>query len=272
MASFHCARCGHRGASESVLGDFAVCPECGAPARSSTPPLVFRGAVYRYGARIAGLGPLARKLGSPIVRDGDGRAIARVEPRRAPVRRTIAVGLGAAAFVVSSVALGAALPIEGAVGFAARVLGVLVLLGLSLALVTALSPAPDLLLVAAGPDPTLLLRVRPTRHGFARTTLVVEDGEGAELGSMELDRLRNVVLPLSLLGPVATVQSREGPRVVARRAGLAPSMTLVTDDGTVLGRLGPGAGLVSADELRLDVEPCPVDPRLLVAALVLLRA
>jgi hypothetical protein len=253
------------------MAGFALCARCGARADSSSQTNPFKGPVYRFGARVPGFGPLARKLGSPVVRDGAGRPVARVQPRRAPVRRAVALMVGAASWVTGAGLLARTLmPVDDAVSLLLLALGVLGLLVGALVVVSMLSPGPDVLLVATGLDPRLLLRVRPTHEGWARSTLQVEDGDGVELGALELHRVRNVVWPLALLGPVAVSRPDGGTSLRVRRRGLGPSLSIEREDGTAIAAVGASPEPFGADELRI-LDRGSVDPRLLVAALVVLR-
>lgn len=273
MQGFSCRKCGFRGAPEDVLRDFAVCPECGGVVGGEAglaPP--FDRSVYRYGARLAGMGVLLAKLGPKLVRDEADRPIARVHPRRAPLRRLFALAAGSVTFVALTLAY-AWLVSQVADGWLLLplALGVIAILVAALGVVCLLSPGPDALLVAAGHDPRLLVRVRPTHDGWARSTLAVEDGDGTELGTLVLDRFRNVIYPLGALGPVAELHPAGGPRLLVTRQGAwTPGLVLAGEDGEVVATYGCNPGLLGPDELSV-IDPPPCDRRLFVAALMVLR-
>lgn len=274
MDAFTCAECGYAGAPEEVTPGFAVCPRCGGrgAATSSAP---FDGSMFRYGTRLAGMASqLAAKLGVTVVRDAADRPIARVSPRRMSPRRFVALAIGSLVFAASLLAyawLVEELPSGWLLARVVMVLGVLTVLGLSLSVVCLLSPGPDLLLVATGSDPRLLLRVRPVRNGWARSTLAVEDEHGRALGSIVLDRFRNVMIPLGALGPLAHIEPARGPRVIVRRpSSFLPGIVFTREDGDPVATFACNAGLFARDALEIVDEP-PIDRRLLVAAMVIVR-
>ncbi|HEY8430566.1 MAG TPA: hypothetical protein VIL20_19435 [Sandaracinaceae bacterium] len=273
--AFSCPDCGYVGPPEEIVPGLDVCPACGGrgAARESPPP--FDKSIYRYGTRLFGIASLfADKLGARTVRDAADRPIARVSSRRMTPKRFVALSTGAlvlgASLVLYAMLVGE-LPDGWLLARLVMLPGALFALGLSLAVVCLLSPGPDALLVAAGSDPRLLVRVRPVRDGWTKSTLAVEDGEGRALGSIVLDRFRNVFIPLGLLGPVASIDPARGPRVLVRRPSLLPGIVMArADDGDPIATFGCNAGLFTRDALEIVDEP-PIDRRLLVAVMVLVR-
>lgn len=273
---FSCPECGYVGTPEEITPGFAVCPDCGGRGAAHASPPPFDRSTYRYGSRLIGAVSLvASKLMPAIVRDAADQPIARVSRRRMPLRRFVALCVGSVVFTATLllyVWLIGDLPEGWLLARLVMLPGVLFVLGLSLSVVCLLSPGPEALLVASGRDPRLLLRIRPASDGWIRSTLAVEDEEGREVGTILLDRFRNAIFPLGALGPLAHIEPARGPRVVVRRPSVfLPGIVFAReDDGHPIATFGCNAGLLGRDALEIVHEP-PVDRRLLVAAMILVR-
>jgi hypothetical protein len=278
---FECRECGYTGPPEDIIRGFSVCPACGslAPARPlpspADTPAPFDRPIYRYRHRL--YGPLARllqRLSAPAIRDASDRVVAHVRARRTPARRLAALAGGALALTGAILALMGLLSLLPDGGWPMRIVmytAVPPLVVGALALVARLSPGPDVLVVGAGRDPRLLVRIRPVEEAGATSVLDVEDAEGTRLGTLRLDRVRELVFPLATDRPLIEIEPARGPRLSVRRPSrLGPGWVFETDDGEPVGTYATNAGLLTRDALEI-ADPPPCDRRLFVAAMVVAR-
>jgi hypothetical protein len=256
---------------EEVTPGFSVCGACGAMLGGDAGP--FDRTSFRYRSRLYGL-PLLwfQKLSTPIVRDGADRPIARVE-RPFSLRRAGAIVIGAMVFVAALLAylwmVGDLLP-DGWLGAQLIVLpGVLAIVALTLAIVALLSPGPEARLVSLGRMPHTLVRFRSVRDGWTESELEVEDGGGARIGSVVVHRLRNVLWPLSWLGPIATL-SAGATRVDVTRPSPLKSGLHFLEGNDVVATFACNQGVLARDALEIS-DPPPLDPRLFVTAMIVTR-
>lgn len=277
--TFECRECGYQGSPEDVIGGFSVCPECGAMAASRPSPpggtAPFDRPVYRYRFRL--YGPIARvlqRLKTPAIHDAADREIARVTARRPSLRRFVALFAGAVlltGMILLSMWLLEPLPPDGWLVRLAMYAMVPPMLLLSLGTVAWLSPGPDVLVTGAGLDPRLLLRVRPVDESGFTSVLEVEDTEGISLGTLRLNRVRDLLFPLGHRAPLIEIEPKRGPRLRVRRpSAFMPGWVFETEDGAAVATYALNPGLLTRDELDI-VEPPPCDRRLLVAAMLVAR-
>lgn len=258
---------------------FSVCPDCGAlaaahPARSEAP---FDHATYRYRSRI--VGPLARlvpaRLRTPTLFDESEVPIARVETRRPPFRRLLALTVGAAtltAMILGWMELASWLfpPESWTLRFV--LFATIQLMGIAaLAIVAWLSPGPNVHLWSAGSDPVPLLHVRLKRQSGPYSQLEVETAEGAKVGTLRLHRVRELFFPLATARPLIEIRPTAGPTLHVRRPSrLELGWIFETTDGNVVGTYARNPGLWTRDELCI-ADPPPCDRRLFIAAMVVAR-
>ncbi|MFK7988210.1 MAG: hypothetical protein AB8I08_19475 [Sandaracinaceae bacterium] len=211
------------------------------------------------GARLRG------KLRGAHVRDEAGVSLAAVV-RRPHRGRWFARVLGAAAFTVATLLM---MSVVGEWAGGAWILGlsVPVLLLLALGAVVLLTPEPRFALLSDAGE--TVLRVEPgSRWGWWRVN-GIEDGEGLRLGGLRRAPLRDRFWPLGHVAPLIVIEPAEGARISVQRASAwAPGWVFTCEGQTVAHyaiRTPPG----SRD--RLEVLDRAVDPRLLLAAILVAR-
>lgn len=269
VSEFRCDDCGFIGAPEEVAPGLVVCAGCGARVRGASERSVLHRARFSVRRRLLG-GRLS--AAREALRDEDGRAIAacRVRPS---LGRGLAVLVGAGLFTASVLGLVTLLELvalerwlEHAVIYATMP-GLLVA---AIVVVVRLSPGPDLVLVALGHDPRLLLHVHPERERGFESRLAVEDAEGVPIGELVLHRLRDRVWPLGHARPLIVILAPgRSPILVRRRSRFVPGWVFEQDARPVASYAleAPSRAL---HELVIDDTDC-ADPRLFVAAMMVGR-
>lgn len=255
-----CGTCGFEGAGEEVVTGMQVCPSCGALAAEGI-DAVFDRTVFRRARRLVGRLP---DRVSPGLFDAADRPLARG-------MRTTRGARMALAWIAGAVTLTALLllwPLAGGGALLEYVLAPLMLWA-SLAVVAWLRPCPTLVLFSTEGEPRALLRVvSEGRRGF-RSRLRVEGPEGAALGTLTLDRLREQVFALSGR-PWLRIEPSVGAPIEVRRVSSWRPGWVFERGGEAIASYGLNPGAAGRDELELP-DPDAVDPRLLVAATLIAR-
>ncbi|MGE0791494.1 MAG: hypothetical protein AB7S26_37815 [Sandaracinaceae bacterium] len=256
-ADLHCAECGESVARDATDVVGPRCDACGALV-PAPPPALFAEPVVVLDRGV---------LGHRSLRDQDGRRLAVVQPNPQLARwgrRTLALALGATA-LGGGLVLSAEILAELGVAWLTLLLAPL-LLALARRVVIVLSAPPDLFVITPGASAPVVLHVVPRATWGRRVRLVVEDGGGAPVGQLALDRVGASAFLLRASSGYLRIE-RANARPLEMHRGLVAHAEIRREDGSAVATITPD-GLTGGKRLAiLDRTAC--DPRLLLAAALL---